>query len=172
MKERDRRIILAEFRSANEGAVLFLTRVGDEALDVPDANVIIQISSQFGSRRQEAQRLGRILRKSPYQDTNEAYFYTLISTDTRVSCHMRCCNVVLRRQWWCLQEMFFSNKRRRYLVDQVGCPLAKPMLQPWRLAHCKVPFAGLCVPHSSRSAWPQANAFGVEGGCREINKGG
>ena len=53
---------LKEFR---EGKIntLIISRVGDTSIDLPDANVIIQISSQFGSRRQEAQRLGRILRK-------------------------------------------------------------------------------------------------------------
>lgn len=42
------------------GIVLF--QVGDNSIDIPEANVIIQISSHAGSRRQEAQRLGRILR--------------------------------------------------------------------------------------------------------------
>lgn len=42
--------------------VLSLLQVGDNSLDIPEANVLIQISSHAGSRRQEAQRLGRILR--------------------------------------------------------------------------------------------------------------
>jgi superfamily II DNA or RNA helicase len=41
---------------------LFLSKVGDNSIDIPEANVLIQISSHAGSRRQEAQRLGRILR--------------------------------------------------------------------------------------------------------------
>lgn len=41
---------------------LFFLQVGDNSIDIPEANVIIQISSHAGSRRQEAQRLGRILR--------------------------------------------------------------------------------------------------------------
>ncbi len=41
---------------------IFLSKVGDNSIDIPEANVIIQISSHAGSRRQEAQRLGRILR--------------------------------------------------------------------------------------------------------------
>jgi DNA excision repair protein ERCC-3 len=41
---------------------LFISKVGDTSIDLPDVNVIIQISSHFSSRRQEAQRLGRILR--------------------------------------------------------------------------------------------------------------
>ncbi len=41
---------------------VFLSKVGDNSIDIPEANVLIQISSHAGSRRQEAQRLGRILR--------------------------------------------------------------------------------------------------------------
>ena len=100
--EAKRTAYIHAFRKANSGSnVLFLTRVGDVALDVPDANVIIQIASHFGSRLQEAQRLGRILRKGRnYHASSQfnAFFYTLISTDTK--------------------EVYFSAKRRRYLVDQ------------------------------------------------------
>jgi DNA excision repair protein ERCC-3 len=39
-----------------------VSKIGDVAIDLPEANVLIQVSSHFGSRRQEAQRLGRILR--------------------------------------------------------------------------------------------------------------
>ena len=62
--------------------------------------MIIQVSSHFGGRRQEAQRLGRILRPKQNQETGtfNAFFYTLISTDTR--------------------EMYYSAKRQQYLVDQ------------------------------------------------------
>ena len=92
--------LIAAFKTP-EVNILFLSKVGDVALDVPDANVLIQISSHFGSRLQEAQRLGRILRRGTSTNAlsgNNAFFYTLISTDTL--------------------EVFFSNKRRRYLVDQ------------------------------------------------------
>jgi DNA excision repair protein ERCC-3 len=72
---------------------------------LPEANVIIQVSSHFGSRRQEAQRLGRILRPKSYTRTDgtnkltfNAFFYTLVSADT--------------------QEMFYSAKRQQYLIDQ------------------------------------------------------
>lgn len=44
----------------------FSLQVGDNSIDIPEANVIIQISSHAGSRRQEAQRLGRILRAKVY----------------------------------------------------------------------------------------------------------
>jgi DNA excision repair protein ERCC-3 len=49
-------------------------------VDLPDAAVAIQISGTFGSRQEEAQRLGRILR--PKTGANQAYFYTIVSQDT------------------------------------------------------------------------------------------
>lgn len=45
-----------------DNCLLYALQVGDNSIDIPEANVIIQISSHAGSRRQEAQRLGRILR--------------------------------------------------------------------------------------------------------------
>jgi DNA excision repair protein ERCC-3 len=78
--------------------------VGDNSLDIPEANVLIQISSHAGSRRQEAQRLGRILRAkkgkpgSAQEETFNAFFYTLVSRDTT--------------------EMYYSAKRQQFLIDQ------------------------------------------------------
>jgi ERCC3/RAD25/XPB C-terminal helicase len=69
---------------------VFLSKVGDNSIDIPEANVLIQISSHAGSRRQEAQRLGRILRAkkakpgSVAADDYNAFFYTLVSKDTQV----------------------------------------------------------------------------------------
>jgi len=60
---------------------LVLSKVGNFALDLPDADVLIQVSGAFGSRQEEAQRLGRILR--PKADGRMARFYTLVSRDTR-----------------------------------------------------------------------------------------
>jgi DNA excision repair protein ERCC-3 len=60
---------------------LILSKVGNFALDLPDANVLIQVSGTFGSRQEEAQRLGRILR--PKSGGEVAHFYTLVSRDTR-----------------------------------------------------------------------------------------
>lgn len=99
--QRERDHFIHAFRSSDDVNKLFLSKVGDVALDVPDANVIIQISSHFGSRLQEAQRMGRILRRGTRANAvsgSQSFFYTLISTDTL--------------------EMYFANKRRRYLVDQ------------------------------------------------------
>ena len=60
---------------------LVLSRVGNFALDLPDADVLIQVSGMFGSRQEEAQRLGRILR--PKKDRRQARFFTLVSQHTR-----------------------------------------------------------------------------------------
>ena len=58
----ERTRVLHAFKYSNEINTIFLSKVGDNSIDIPEANVIIQISSHAGSRRQEAQRLGRILR--------------------------------------------------------------------------------------------------------------
>jgi DNA excision repair protein ERCC-3 len=61
--------------------VLVVSKVANFALDLPCANVAIQVSGTFGSRQEEAQRLGRILR--PKADENQATFYTIVTRDTR-----------------------------------------------------------------------------------------
>jgi DNA excision repair protein ERCC-3 len=76
-KERDR--IYEQFRR-NEISGLILSRVGNFALDLPDADVLIQVSGKYGSRQEEAQRLGRVLR--PKSDGRSAQFYTLVSLRT------------------------------------------------------------------------------------------
>lgn len=60
---------------------LMLSSVGDTSLDLPDANVIIELDWQEGSKRQEAQRMGRISR--PKSGDQNAYFYILVSEDTK-----------------------------------------------------------------------------------------
>ncbi|TVU04970.1 hypothetical protein EJB05_48115, partial [Eragrostis curvula] len=102
----ERTRILDQFKNSSKVNTIFLSKVGDNSIDIPEANVIIQISSHAGSRRQEAQRLGRILRaKGKHQDRMaggkeeyNAFFYSLVSTDT--------------------QEMYYSTKRQQFLVDQ------------------------------------------------------
>merc|ERR1712019_164156 len=65
---------------------IFISKVGDTSFDMPEANVLIQISSHGGSRRQEAQRLGRILRAKKDSmsewSTFNAFFYSLVSKNT------------------------------------------------------------------------------------------
>lgn len=59
---------------------LVLSKVGNFSIDLPDANVCIQVSGTFGSRQEEAQRLGRILR--PKRNGLLAHFYALVTHDT------------------------------------------------------------------------------------------
>ncbi|MBX3231388.1 MAG: helicase-associated domain-containing protein [Labilithrix sp.] len=59
---------------------LVLSRVGNFAIDLPEADLLIQVSGAFGSRQEEAQRLGRVLR--PKADGRGAQFFTLVSRDT------------------------------------------------------------------------------------------
>jgi DNA excision repair protein ERCC-3 len=76
----DRESIYEQFRTG-ELRCLVLSKVGNFAIDLPDADVLIQVSRAFGSRQEEAQRLGRILR--PKHDGRVAHFFTLVSRDTR-----------------------------------------------------------------------------------------
>ena len=76
-KRRDE--VFEQFRSGDL-RLLAVSKVANFAVDLPDAAVAIQISGTFGSRQEEAQRLGRILRPKP--GANQAYFYTLVSRDT------------------------------------------------------------------------------------------
>ena len=77
---RERRKLFERFRAGDEEH-LIVSKVGNFAIDLPDANVMIQISGTFGSRQEEAQRLGRILR--PKRNGEEAHFYTLVTRDSR-----------------------------------------------------------------------------------------
>jgi DNA excision repair protein ERCC-3 len=95
----ERMRVLQQFRFNPALNTIFLSKVGDTSLDLPEATCLIQISSQYGSRRQEAQRLGRILRPKKGQTRKlNAYFYSLVSTDT--------------------EEMYYATKRQQFLVDQ------------------------------------------------------
>jgi len=79
-KNKDREALYAQFRSG-EIKLLVVSKVANFAIDLPDANVAIEISGSFGSRQEEAQRLGRILR--PKNGENTAYFYAVVSKETR-----------------------------------------------------------------------------------------
>ncbi|KAK4537514.1 hypothetical protein CDCA_CDCA12G3539 [Cyanidium caldarium] len=95
----ERMRVLTQFQRNPVCNTIMLSKVGDTSIDLPEANVIIQISGQYGSRRQEAQRLGRILRPKPRPDQSyNAFYYSLVSTDTA--------------------EMYFASKRQQFLIDQ------------------------------------------------------
>nr|WP_188992178.1 DNA repair helicase XPB [Paenibacillus nasutitermitis] len=76
--------------------VLIVSKVANFAVDLPDAAVAIQISGSYGSRQEEAQRIGRILRPKP--GDNKAWFYTLVSRETK--------------------EIHFAQKRQLFLLEQ------------------------------------------------------
>lgn len=97
--QHERLKILKNFQLNENINTIFLSKVGDTSIDLPEATCLIQISSHYGSRRQEAQRLGRILRAKRRNDEGfNAFFYSLVSKDT--------------------QEMYYSTKRQAFLVDQ------------------------------------------------------
>lgn len=90
-KARDR--LFLKFRKG-EIKRLVVSKVANFAIDLPDANVAIQVSGSFGSRQEEAQRLGRILRPKE----RNAFFYTIVTADSR--------------------EQDFAMKRQLFLTEQ------------------------------------------------------
>ena len=92
-RKRDR--LFNDFKSGSL-SVLAVSKVANFAVDLPDASVAVQISGTFGSRQEEAQRLGRILR--PKSGDNQAHFYSLVSRDTT--------------------EQDFAHKRQLFLCEQ------------------------------------------------------
>jgi DNA excision repair protein ERCC-3 len=76
---RERERLYDAFRSG-EQRVLVVSKVANFSIDLPEAAVAVQISGTFGSRQEEAQRLGRVLR--PKHDGRQAHFYTVVARDT------------------------------------------------------------------------------------------
>jgi DNA excision repair protein ERCC-3 len=91
----DRERLYESFR-IGETPLLVVSKVANFSIDLPDANVAIQISGTFGSRQEEAQRLGRILR--PKRDGAPAHFYSIVSRDTK--------------------DQVFAAKRQLFLTEQ------------------------------------------------------
>ncbi|MBN1308747.1 MAG: DEAD/DEAH box helicase, partial [Chitinispirillaceae bacterium] len=81
---------------AGDVSTLILSKVGNFAVDLPDANVAIQISGSFGSRQEEAQRLGRILRPKPSGE--QAVFYSVVTRESK--------------------ELDFAMNRQLFLTEQ------------------------------------------------------
>jgi DNA excision repair protein ERCC-3 len=77
VKEREK--LFESFRTG-ETRVLVVSKVANFSVDLPEAGVAIQVSGTFGSRQEEAQRLGRVLR--PKGDKRTAHFYTVVTRDT------------------------------------------------------------------------------------------
>ncbi|MBX3000455.1 MAG: DEAD/DEAH box helicase [Caldilineaceae bacterium] len=92
---RERRDLYDQFKSGDLKQ-LIVSKVGNFAVDLPNASVMVQISGTFGSRQEEAQRLGRILR--PKEDGKMAHFYTIVTRET--------------------QDQEFSANRQLFLTEQ------------------------------------------------------
>ncbi|MET4060801.1 DNA excision repair protein ERCC-3 [Arthrobacter sp. UYP6] len=93
VKERQR--LFNEFREGTLNT-LVVSKVANFSIDLPEASVAIQVSGSFGSRQEEAQRLGRLLR--PKADGKAAHFYTVVARDT--------------------VDQDFAAKRQRFLAEQ------------------------------------------------------
>ena len=78
-KNKEREELFDRFRRG-EIPVLVVSKVANFSIDLPDASVAIQVSGTFGSRQEEAQRLGRILR--PKGDGRQAHFYSVVARDS------------------------------------------------------------------------------------------
>ncbi|KAJ2180202.1 DNA repair helicase RAD25 [Coemansia sp. RSA 551] len=97
--QRELMTILKKFQNDPQSNIVILSKVGDTSIDLPEATCLIQVSSHYGSRRQEAQRLGRILRAKRRVDEGfNAFFYSLVSKDTH--------------------EMLYLAKHQQFLIDQ------------------------------------------------------
>jgi DNA excision repair protein ERCC-3 len=92
--QRERDALYGRCRTG-EQRLLVLSKVGNFALDLPDAEVLVQVSGTFGSRQEEAQRLGRVLRP---KRGRPAHFYTLVSRET--------------------EEETFAHHRQLFLTEQ------------------------------------------------------
>ena len=100
--EKEREELYRKFK-LGELKVLIVSKVANFAIDLPDASVAIQVSGTFGSRQEEAQRLGRILR--PKGDRNVSYFYSLISRDTT------------EQEFARNRQLFLTEQGYRYLIE-------------------------------------------------------
>ena len=78
-RNKEREVLFDRFRRG-EIPVLVVSKVANFSIDLPEASVAIQVSGTFGSRQEEAQRLGRLLR--PKGDGRQAHFYSVVSRDT------------------------------------------------------------------------------------------
>ncbi len=106
-KQRER--LYEQFRRG-ELKRLVVSKVANFAIDLPDANVAIQVSGTFGSRQEEAQRLGRILR--PKSDGGLAYFYSIVTRDTR------------DQEFSANRQLFLTEQGYRYVIEDAEMLLA------------------------------------------------
>ena len=108
---RQREKLYEQFRRG-EIKRMVVSKVANFAIDLPDANVAIQVSGTFGSRQEEAQRLGRILR--PKQDGGLAYFYSIVTRDTR------------DQEFSANRQLFLTEQGYRYVIEDAEEILTSP----------------------------------------------
>jgi DNA excision repair protein ERCC-3 len=78
-----------------------VSKVANFAIDLPDANVAIQVSGSFGSRQEEAQRLGRVLRPKE----SHAHFYTVVTADSK------------EQEFAMKRQLFLTEQGYRYFIE-------------------------------------------------------
>jgi DNA excision repair protein ERCC-3 len=108
----ERDVLFGKFRSG-EVPVLIVSKIGNFSIDLPDASVLIQISGTFGSRQEEAQRLGRVLRPKD----KPASFYSLVSEDT------------VELDFAMKRQLFLTEQGYRYKIEDYH-PVARPLTTP------------------------------------------
>jgi len=106
--QRTRDVLFGDFKSGRL-PVLAVSKVANFAVDLPDAAVAIQISGTFGSRQEEAQRLGRILRPKPGR--NKAHFYTLVTRDT------------VEQDFALNRQLFLCEQGYEYAIEDIENPV-------------------------------------------------
>ncbi len=121
-----REVLYEKFRQG-ELKRLVVSKVANFAIDLPEANVAIQVSGTFGSRQEEAQRLGRILR--PKADGGSAYFYAVVTEDT------------VEQQFAQKRQLFLTEQGYRYRIAHADAQ-GRPRVQD---AAPVIPFPGLAA---------------------------
>ena len=98
---REREKLFGDFRSGKVKC-LIVSKVANFAIDLPDANVAIQVSGSFGSRQEEAQRLGRVLRPKE----THAHFYTVVTADSK------------EQEFAMKRQLFLTEQGYRYFIEE------------------------------------------------------
>jgi DNA excision repair protein ERCC-3 len=112
---KDRQRIYGDFKEGRQ-RIIIVSKVANFAIDLPDANVVIQVSGTFGSRQEEAQRLGRILR--PKSGENQSFFYSLVTRETK------------DQDFAAKRQLFLTEQGYRYTIEVIQPPSGAPSLPP------------------------------------------
>jgi DNA excision repair protein ERCC-3 len=102
---REREVLFQKFRDGTI-KLLIVSKVANFSIDLPDANVAIQVSGSYGSRQEEAQRLGRVLRPKK----NGAWFYSIVTRETK------------EQEFAMKRQLFLTEQGYRYHIQEAGQP--------------------------------------------------